>query len=207
MIAMKKWNLLLISLLLLLNSGWLLHLIVSGNQSRILVTLSVYLTVWIPRVICHILKIKLPDSMEMVYLLFVFLAQFLGSVVNLYSSIYWFDSFTHFLSGILTAVFALAILNWFHQYQSKSISFNIFFMIAFSLMVASLWEMFEFTSDCLLGGDTQKVAETGVTDTMKDMIVALLGAILTCIYYGYEKACHKKQFFYQYEKELGWKHE
>lgn len=207
MMKMRKWNFLFISLMLLLNSGYLLHLIVSGNQSRILVTLSVYLTVWIPRVICHTLKIKLPESMEFVYLLFVFLAQFLGSVVNLYSSIYWFDSFTHFISGILTAVFALAILNWFQKYDTKSVAFNIFFMIAFSLMVASLWEMFEFTSDQLLGGDTQKVLETGVSDTMKDMIVALLGAILTCIYYGYEKTCHKKQFFYQYEKELGWKHE
>lgn len=204
---MKKWNKLLISLLLLLNSGYLLKLILSGNESRILVTVSLYLTVWIPTVLRHLIKVKIPPHMEFVYLIFVFLAQFLGSVVNLYASIYWFDSFTHFVSGILTAVFAIAILFWFQKYDSQSILFNIFFMIAFSLMVASLWEFFEFTSDRLLGGDTQKVLTTGVTDTMKDMIVAFLGAILTSVYYGYEKCMKKKQFFYQFEKEFKEKHE
>lgn len=206
MMKMKKWNSLFISLLLLLNTGFLLHLILSGNQSRILVTLSLYLTVWIPSLVRHYFKIKLPNYMELTYLLFLFFAQFLGSVVGLYSTIYWFDSFTHFVSGMLTAVLAVAVLFWFHKYDDKSILFNIFFMIAFSLMIAALWEFFEFSSDQFLGGDTQKVLTTGVSDTMKDMIVAFLGAILVSIYYGYEKCCHKKQFFYHYEKEFGVKH-
>lgn len=204
---MKNWNNLCISLLLLLNTGYLLKLILEGNESRILVTLTVYLTIWIPKIARHILKIKLPEHMELIYIIFLFFAHFLGSVVNLYSSIYWYDSFTHFVSGILTAILAIAVLFWFQKYDQKSILFNIFFMIAFSLMVASIWEFFEFTSDQLLGGDTQKVLTTGVTDTMKDMIVAFLGAILTAIYYGYEKCCNKKQFFYHYEKEFGCKYE
>lgn len=203
---MKKWNNLLISLLLLLNTGFLLHLILSGHKSRILVTLSVYLIIWIPKIIRHHLEITFPDYMELVYIIFIFFAQFLGSVVGLYSSIYWFDSFIHFCSGILTGVLAITILFWFQKYDEKSILFNIFFVIAFSLMVASLWEFFEFTSDKILHGDTQKVLETGVGDTMKDMIVALLGAILTSIYYAYEKCCNKKQFFHHLEKAFGWKH-
>lgn len=207
MMKMNKWNKLFISLLLLFNSGYLLYLIMSGNQSRILVTLSLYLTVFIPAVIRHSLKVKITDRMEFFYLLFLFFAQFLGSVVNLYSSIYWFDSFVHFASGILTAVFSLAILFWFHKYDSKTVLFNIFFMIAVSLMAASFWEFFEFTCDRLLGGDAQKAIETGVFDTMKDMIVAFLGSLLTSIYYGYEKGCNKKLFFNGLEKEFGCKYE
>ena len=207
MMKMKKWNQLFLSLLLLLNSGCLLQMILSEQNSRILVTLSLYLTVWIPRVIQHIFKIKISDHFEFIYLVFLFFAQFLGSIVGVYSYIYWYDSFMHFISGILTAVFAIAVLYWFQKYNHKSIVFNIFFMIAFSLMVASIWEFFEFSSDKLLGGDTQKVLTTGVTDTMKDMLVAFLGAILTTVYYGYEKSCGKKQFFYYYEKELGCKYE
>ena len=207
MMKMKKWNQLFISLLFLLNSGMLLQMILSGHYGRILVTLSLYLTVWVPAVVRAIFKVKIPAHMEFAYFIFLFFAQFLGSIVNLYASIYWFDSFTHFVSGILTAVFAIAVLVWFRKYESKSIAFNIFFMIAFSLMVASLWEFFEFTADTISGGDTQKVLETGVADTMKDMIVAFLGAILVSIYYGYEKCCNKKLFFNRYEKEFGCKNE
>lgn len=202
----KNWNRLCISLLLLLNTGFLMSMILSETQSRILVTISFYFTVWVPCLIRKILKIKLPESMELIYLSFLFLAQFLGSVVNLYAKIYWFDSFVHFVSGILTAVLSISILYWFHKYDSKSIWFNIFFMIAFSLMIASLWEFFEFTSDSILKGDTQHVLTTGVGDTMKDMIVAFLGSILTAIYYAYEKTMERKQLFYKLEKELGGKY-
>lgn len=207
MMKMKKWNQLVISLILLLNSGFLLQMILSGHHGRIPVTLSLYLTVWIPAIVRSVLKVKIPERVEFVYFIFLFLAQFLGSIVNLYASIYWFDSFVHFVSGILTAIFGIAVLVWFGKYDHKSVAFNIFFMIAFSLMVASFWEFFEFTMDRISGGDTQKVIETGVADTMKDMIVACLGAILVSIYYGFEKSTEKKLFFYHYEKEFGCKYE
>lgn len=201
MMKMKTGKL-CISLLLLLNTGYLINMILSGMYGRIFISLSLYITVWIPCLLRKILKINLPESMELIYLLFLFVAQFLGSIVNVYAKIYWFDSFTHFISGILTAVLSIFVLDWFHKYDSKSIWFNIFFMIAFSLMVASLWEFLEFTSDHIFGGDTQNVLTTGVEDTMKDMIVAFLGAILTSIYFAYEKTLNKKQLFYQVEKEL-----
>ena len=43
--------------------------------------------------------------------------------------------------------------------------------------------MFEFTANILFGGDAQKVASTGVTDTMMDIIVAFLGSVLYSIAY------------------------
>lgn len=202
MMKMRKWNTLLISLLILINSGYLLKLILSNNESRILVTLSLYLTIWIPRIVRSTFKVKIPEYMELVYLIFIFLAQFLGSIVGLYTYVYWFDSFVHFISGVLTSIFGIAILHWFSSYDSKKIIFNIFFMIAFTLMVASMWEMFEFTLDLILNGDTQNVVETGVADTMVDMIVALLGSLLVSVYYWYEKKCNKKQFFNRYEGEF-----
>lgn len=207
MMKVEKWNNILISLLLLLNTGCLINLILSGNKSRIMVTVSLYFIIWVPKLIRHFLKVTIPSSMELVYIIFLFFASFLGSVVNLYSKTYWYDSFVHFISGILTSVLAIIVLFWFHKYDEKSILFNIFFMVAFSLMVASLWEFFEFTSDQIFHGDTQKVLKTGVVDTMKDMIVAFLGAILTSIYYGYEKSVGKKYFFYHYEKEFGCTHD
>ena len=34
--------------------------------------------------------------MEFVYVVFIILAMFLGSVVNLYDGVWWYDLFTHF---------------------------------------------------------------------------------------------------------------
>ena len=61
--------------------------------------------------------------------------------------------------------------------------FNILFIIAFSALCAFAWETFEFVCNLLVGGDAQRVAETGVTDTMLDMIVAFIGAVLFSIGY------------------------
>ena len=53
-------------------------------------------------------------------------------------------------------------------------------------MVAAGWEIFEFTADNLFGGNAQRALETGVRDTMKDIICALLGSILVVIPYIYK---------------------
>ena len=65
-------------------------------------------------------------------------------------------------------------------------------MISITLSVAALWEMFEFTNDSVFGYNAQRVIETGVTDTMKDIICALLGCILVVISYIYEEKNSKK---------------
>ena len=102
-----------------------------------------------------------------------------------YSKIYWYDSFTHLLSGIFTAFMAPILLKWLNRYNKKDIVFNIIYIILVTLSVAVLWECVEFTIDKVLGMDTQKVLTTGVNDTMKDMICALFGCILYIMYYIY----------------------
>ena len=78
------------------------------------------------------------------------------------------------------------LLILFNKYDKNSIGFNVLYMFAITLMVAACWEIFEFTADSLLGGNAQRVIETGVKDTMKDMICALSGCALVVIDYIYE---------------------
>ena len=54
-------------------------------------------------------------------------------------------------------------------------------------MVAGIWEIFEFTCDKLFNKDAQHVLTTGVNDTMKDMIVAILGTSSMAIIYLFEQ--------------------
>ncbi|MBE6152091.1 MAG: DUF2238 domain-containing protein [Firmicutes bacterium] len=183
---LKKINISIIALTIILNTLFLGLTLFKRFDSNILVCLSLYVIVFLPTIIRKIFKIKIANSVELVFLIFIFLAQLLGSVMHFYGIIYWYDSFVHFTSGLLTALFALLLLLMFKKYDEKSLTFNIFYMIAITLMVASIWELFEFSADNILGGDAQKVLTTGVTDTMKDVICALLGCSLICITYAYE---------------------
>ncbi len=156
-----------------------------GNYDRILGDITIPLVLLIPRIIKNLFKIRITDTMELIYVVFIILAQFLGSVVNLYNNdtTWWYDLFAHFLSGVLTSVLALVVLNWFGVYKEKNNGFNFLFIICFTLMVASIWEFVEFGTDVFLGMNVQHSLETGVKDTMEDMLVAFAGSMIVGITY------------------------
>ena len=196
---MKKINNIIIILSLVIE---LIYFIMNPiiTVDNILLLLSFIPVILIPRIFNYIFKnskIKIEDDVEFVYLIFLILAFLFGSIMGGYSKIYWYDSFTHLLSGIFTAFMAPIVLKWLNRYDKKDIVFNIIYIIIVTLSVAVLWECVEFTIDKVLGEcveftidkvlgmDTQKVLTTGVNDTMKDMICALVGSILYSIYYLY----------------------
>lgn len=157
----------------------------------ILIKLTIIPIIFLPTILEKLFSIKVNNSLSFLYTIFIFLAHFLGSVVNLYQKIYWYDSFAHFLSGILVAFVATYLLVILKKYDRKSILFNVLFILGISFMVAGLWETFEFISDKLFSKDAQNVLTTGVDDTMKDMIVACLGTLLYEILYIYEEINNK----------------
>lgn len=157
-----------------------------GATDRFLGDLSMVFVLLIPKIVRKLFKIKITDAMEFIYVLFMILAQFIGSVVNLYNHTWWYDLFTHFLSGVLTTILALVIMNWLGVYNEKNKWFNFIFMISFTLMIASLWEFMEFGTDMVMGSDVQHVLDTGVADTMEDMLIAFLGSIIVGVKYLFE---------------------
>lgn len=184
---MKKINNIIIILSLVIE---LIYFIMNPiiTVDNILLLLSFIPVILIPRIFNYIFKnskIKIEDDVEFVYLIFLILAFLFGSIMGGYSKIYWYDSFTHLLFGVFTAFMAPIVLKWLNRYDKKDIVFNIIYIIIVTLSVAVLWECVEFTIDKVLGMDTQKVLTTGVNDTMKDMICALVGSILYSIYYLY----------------------
>lgn len=154
----------------------------------ILKDLSIIITITLPYLIEKIFKIKIDEKLNFIYILFVFCAHFLGATVELYNKILYFDKINHLLSGVLTSFGALFILELMHHYNVNDKFFNILWMLTFTALVAVSWEIFEYVANIFFGGDAQRVALTGVNDTMQDMIVALLGSLFVCLTYGfYEK--------------------
>lgn len=155
-----------------------------NNIVLILKDIFIILSISALYIIQKIFKIKINEVVNLVYIIFIFMAHFLGVICELYNYIYWFDKFVHFLSGIVTSFVAIYLLIIFKK--NKNMFFDILFISALSLMVASLWEIFEYLSSYYFNLDPQKVINTGVTDTMGDIIVAFLGSILVSICYYFE---------------------
>ena len=178
----KKINIILVLIASL--GGVYFAITKESNIVFILKDISIIITINGLYIIQKLFKTKINDGLNFMYILFVFIAHFLGVIVDLYSKIYWYDKFIHFLSGILTAFVALYIL--VKNKENKNILFNILFIISLTMLVASCWEIFEYISSFYFNVDPQKVVLTGVTDTMGDIIVALLGSILVSICYYFE---------------------
>lgn len=198
---MKKTNDILIILMIIVNTICMLLSICGKYNSNILVCLSLYLIIFLPRIVRKFSS-KVNDLIELIFLLFILFAQLLGSILHFYGIIYWYDSFMHYISGILTSFLAVIILILFNKYDDNDKIFNVIFILSITLMVASLWEIFEFTTDNLLDGDAQRVVATGVTDTMKDIICALLGSILFSFCYLYECLKNKTLLIKEFIKKL-----
>lgn len=183
----KRVNILLI-LIAIIGS---IYIVLTKDQSLVLILkdLSIIVTISALYIIQKIFKIKIGEGINFIYILFIFMAHFLGVTLELYNKIYWFDKFTHFLSGIVSGFAAIYILIKFKK--NKNLLFGVLFIISFSMMIASAWEIFEYLSSYYFHLDPQKVAATGVSDTMGDMIVAFLGSILVSICYYFE---HKDNY-------------
>ena len=152
------------------------------NIIFVLKDISIIFTINLLYIIQKIFKVRINEGINFIYILFIFMSHFLGVICELYNSIYWFDKFTHFV-----AIYILVKLK-----INNKVIFNIIFLISFSMLIASLWEIFEYLSSYYFNVDPQRVILTGVSDTMGDIIVALLGSILVsfCYYFEYTENCN-----------------
>ena len=191
---MKKLNNVLIFLCSLAAACFFVKDINIGSYDRLLGDITIPLVLLLPRIFKKIFKIKITDAMELVYIIFIILAQFLGSVVNLYNTTWWYDLFAHFISGVLTSILALVVIDWIGVYNEKKKGFNFLFIICFTLMVASIWEFLEYGADTFLRMNVQHSIETGVSDTMEDMLIAFLGSIIVGVSYLIESKVQKNGF-------------
>ena len=151
-----------------------------------------------PGLIDKKLKLELPSLLYIVYFIFIFAAIFLGSGLGFYSRVPRWDDILHSLSGALLAVLGFAIVMIYNK-KSKNITgtisagFMAVFAFSFALAIGAVWEIYEYTGDGLLGMSMQRfLAEDGsglvgraaLYDTMKDIIVDTLSALITSVIGG-----------------------
>jgi len=161
---MKKLNNIIIILLLLIS-------LPSKNITLILLL--------IPLLLISLIIRKYNKNLELIYLIFLFLSYILGFIFDLYNKTYFYDGIVHSIFGIVSAIYALPLLNILKKYNINNKLFNIIFILMTTLSTAAFWEIIEFTIDKVFKANMQ----TNLNNTMKDIISALLFCILYILIY------------------------
>ena len=194
---MKKLKLINWLLIIFVICFSILELFLENNEQDLYKTLtiiSIIPVMFIPKILNKIFKNKINVIIEFIYLIFIFFAYFLGNVLDFYTKIPMYDKLMHGLSGVATSIFAIIILVKSKCYEKNPIWVNILFIICVTLSIAAFWEFFEFINDYIFDKDAQRVIETGVSDTMTDMIMAFIGSIIYSSIYYIERKTKKKNY-------------
>ncbi len=194
---------------------------ISLNDEQVLADLSMYLlmiiqcalgvlVIHIPQLLKKKYAFEIPNSMFLLYLLFLYCAIFLGEVRRYYIEVPFWDDLLHTFSSIMTGLFAFmltAVMNRGKQLADKLPPIFIsLFAFTFSISIGALWEIYEFTMDALLELNMQKyrlddgtmlVGRAALADTMKDIAVDTLGAFISSLF-GYFSLKHKRGWINSY---------
>lgn len=154
------------------------------RYGRIPTDISIYFVLLIPTILKRFIKIEEKDKLE--FYIFIFIAEFLGCIVNLFKFITWFDTLSHFVSGIYFFIIGLKLLRLMNKFDEQNKMFNIIFAVAIALSSACVWEIFEFSIDSLFNMNLQHNIDTGVVDTMQDIIACTLGTFISGITYYFK---------------------
>lgn len=152
----------------------------------------------------------LPQSYYYIAMLFSLMSVYLGSYLNFYEAIYWWDIMLHFISGILLGFICIifvsfAIKSFFGEFKTKKdIIFLVVVGVLVSISFSVFWELYEYLYDYITGGNMQeglvikdnatsydmtphmystgRVVGLDLTDTMFDQFLAVTGSIIAGVY-------------------------
>ena len=114
----------------------------------------------LPTVFERALRIDLPNTMEIIIMLFIFAAEILGEISSFYTTFKSWDTILHTINGFLCAAIGFALVDMLNRTEKFSLSLSPVFMsiVAFcvSMTIGVLWEFFECGMDQLMMLDMQK---------------------------------------------------
>jgi hypothetical protein len=134
------------------------------------------------------LPVDIPSEIQIVAILFVFAALYLGEVRDYYQRFWWWDMALHTTSGLLLGLFGFMLVYMLNEDEKVDLHmrppFVALFALFFAVGIGALWEIFEFAMDQYAGTDMQPATPgdpSGLTDTMQDLIVDTIGAAIVSV--------------------------
>lgn len=216
----------------------------NGNFENVFLCVLTLFLFLVPTFIERKIHVDLPDTLEVIIMLFIFSAEILGEIQAYYITFPYWDTMLHTLNGFLCAAIGFALVDILNRSERFSITLSPLFLaitaFCFSMTIGVLWEFFECLMDQLFLLDMQKdsVVQTissvmldpaggnrpivirditdvivvtadgsqralglggyldiGILDTMKDLFVNFIGAVVfSIIGYFYVKSRGRGRF-------------
>ncbi len=165
--------------------GLLVYHIIRGNYESAFTCLLALVLFVLPALMERRLHIDLPNTLEIIILLFIFAAEILGELQSYYLTYPYWDTMLHTTCGFLTAAIGFSMIDILNRNSRTKFNLSpIYCAVAafcFSMTVGVLWEFWEFTMDRLLRMDMQKDTiitafySTALDPTMQNIAVPVIG--------------------------------
>jgi len=170
-------NFIRILLLLILSTSWYYR-----RNLVLLFALVGLIITFVPALIRSFFKKTMPASFEITVLLFVYMLLIYWDIKLLQQGIWWTDLLLHLGSAIILGFIGLALFSALNNQEllDTSSAMIAFFSFCFSFSLGSFWELIEYSLDTLFGFTLQ----SGLQDTMQDLLMLAIGAILVALF-GY----------------------
>lgn len=158
----------------------------------------------LPNVLSKKFRLQIPSNMLFLYTLFLYGAIYLGEVKSFYYVVPHWDTILHTFSGAMLGALGFSFVSLLNKEEKIPVQLSPIFValcaFCFAVTLGVLWEVYEFTFDGILGLNMQKFALEGgaqligraaLVDTMKDLIVDIIGAFAMS-FIGYISLKYKK---------------
>ena len=120
----------------------------------------------VPSMLERKLDIALPNTLEIIILLFIYAAEIMGEIGAYYVTFPYWDTVLHTLNGFLCAAIGFSLLDILNRHNGARFHLSPL-AFCFSMTVGVIWEFFECTMDQLFFLDMQK-----------DTVVQSIGSIM-----------------------------
>lgn len=162
----------------------------------------------LPSILQRRFSLDIPNYMYVAYFVFLYCAIYLGEVHRFFYRIPFWDSLLHAFSGAMLGALGFALVSMLNDAETVHIhlspGFVALFAFCFALAAGTVWEIYEFTGDSLLGLNMQKyrladgtllVGQAALADTMKDLVIDAVSALVVTLvgYFTTRKRKNKTQ--------------
>ena len=143
----------------------------NGNFENVFLCVLTLILFTIPSFIERTIRIDIPDTLEIIILLFIFAAEILGEIQAYYVQFPYWDTMLHTLNGFLCAAIGFSLLDILNRDERLAFKLSPVYLavvaFCFSMTIGVLWEFFECFMDQMF-----------LLDMQKDTIVHSIGSVM-----------------------------
>ncbi len=140
--------------------GMMVAQILNQNWDAVFMCVLTLVLFLIPSFIEKRIKIDVPNTLEIIILLFIFAAEILGEIQEYYITYPYWDLILHTINGFVCGAIGFSMIDILNKSEKFAISlsplFTVMVAICFSMTIGVLWEFAEFGADQFLKTDMQK---------------------------------------------------